>query len=80
MKDLFNMEDMDLWYLGTTSYPKKATVNPKTYALYLCLTCNHVWEVSCAKTIIRYKCLPTYRLKRKECRHCQNKRNTGELQ
>ena len=48
----------------------KTQVNPKTYALYFCKPCNHVWEISCTGTIIRYKHLPTYGLKRIECPYC----------
>lgn len=75
MKELFDLNDLDSWYLEKKLYKNKTQVNPKTYALYFCEPCKHVWEISCTGTIIRYKHLPTYGLKRIACPYCKNGHN-----
>lgn len=75
MEKLFDMNDIDPWYLGTTPTIKKSHANLRTYALYFCESCESVWEISCTGTILRYKHLPTYGLKRTNCRHCKNGNN-----
>ena len=67
----YNTDDLDLWYLDTQQLPKKkGQANNKVYALYLCELCNHIWEISTAGTIIRYRHLPKYGKEKKECRIC----------
>ena len=75
MKELYDIDNMDTWYLSTQPKAKKGQANLKTYALYFCENCVSVWEISCTGTILRYKHLPTYGLKRITCRHCKNGNN-----
>ena len=57
-------------YSSAPLYKKSAQVNQKTYALYFCDSCKHVWEISCTGTIIRYKHMPSWGLKRIDCTYC----------
>ena len=75
MEELYDVNDMDTWYLGTQPSVKKGQANLKTYALYYCENCESVWEISCTGTILRYKHLPTYGKTRITCRHCKNGNN-----
>lgn len=83
MDDLYNVDDLDLWYLGDSAYTsakrvfyrKTRQTQMKVYALYLCEGCNHVWEVSWTGSIVKYKHLPTYGLKKRECKICANGHN-----
>ena len=72
MEDLFDLNDLDCWYLESKPYENKSKINQKTYALYYCKPCKHVWAISCTGTTIRYNHLPTYGLRRVECTHCKN--------
>jgi hypothetical protein len=75
MEELFDMNNIDSWYLSTQPKSKKRQANLKTYALYFCENCVSVWQISCTGTILRYKHLPTYKLKRTKCRYCKNGNN-----
>ena len=76
MEELYDIDNMDTWYLSTQPKAKKGQANLKTYALYFCENCMSVWEISCTGSIHSYGHLPTYGLPRINCRVCENK--TGD--
>ena len=72
----YNIEDFDLWYLDQQSIPKKkGQANNKVYALYLCESCNYIWEISTSGSIIRYKHIPRYGKEKKTCLFCKKGHN-----
>jgi len=77
MEELYDINDIDVWYLSAQPRTKKGQANLKTYALYYCENCESVWEISCTGTILRYKHLPTYGKERVTCRHCKNGNNNN---
>lgn len=75
MEELFDIDDIDTWYLSAQPKAKKGQANLKTYALYYCENCESVWEISCTGTVLRYKHLPTYGKTRAICRPCRKGHN-----
>ena len=81
MVEYYNTDDLDLWYLGEKPgviHKKIYDKNKpefKSYALYYCKDCSHVWEVSWTGSIIRYKHMPSLNLKRITCKACKQGHN-----
>jgi hypothetical protein len=46
--------------------------------LYVCQTCDNVWEINVSNTCIRYQSFPTIGLERKDCRYCVKLRRNND--
>ena len=75
MNDLFDPLDMEWWFINNQPMSKKSK-NHMKHTLYYCEACEKVWEILFTGTVARYRHLPTYGLRRKECRYCQSGKNT----
>lgn len=74
MDDLYDPLDMEWWFIHNQPLAKQSKNHMKP-SLYYCETCEKVWEILFTGVVARYGHLPTYGLRRKVCRYCQNGEN-----